>query len=329
MVKRAPIVVVAALLVVIVVWALVSPRPGALVVRWYFERGNVEAAELLEQHVPAGVTGATGLAYGDRDDERLDIWYPSGIRGSLPVVVWVHGGGWVSGDKKYVAPYLKILAARGHAVVGVNYSLAPGADYPDPVQQVADALAWLEVDADRFPLDSTRVVLAGDSAGAHIAAQLALAATDREYAQEVGLELRFDPASIKGVALASAALDPAKFSTDGLIGWFVKATVRSYFGSASPDDEQVAQATVATHVTESYPPVWLASGPDDPLHPQSTAFAKRLDALGVDVRTEFPSKSTTVELGHEYQFNLDTDQGQAALESLTAFLFVVTGRQPD
>ncbi len=81
----------------------------------------------------------------------------------LPLVVWVHGGAYVAGDKADLASYLKILAGRGFVVVGLNHALAPGAQYPQPVEQVNRALAFLASKAGDHHLDPSRIVLAGDS----------------------------------------------------------------------------------------------------------------------------------------------------------------------
>lgn len=312
---------VPAALVLLVVWALVSPRPSALLVRVVFDRGGASVTERMQEHVPAGVTGVRNLSYGERDDELLDIWYPRAHQGSLPVIVWIHGGAWVSGSKDQVAPYLKILAGRGYAVVGVDYSLAPGSQYPTPLDQVSRALAWLELEADQFPLDSTRVVLAGDSAGAQIAAQLAAMATDREYAAAVGVDLRFDTRSIRGTILNCGAYQPELFGRGGgLLGWFSREVVRAYFGGRDADHPAVRQASVVSHVTESFPPTWISGGNDDPLTSQGEAMAKRLEELGVPVTTLFYPADHTPALPHEYQFDLDGADGRAALESTVEFL---------
>src|SRR5690606_17409491 len=111
----------------------------------------------------------------------------------LPTVVWVHGGGWVAGDKSEVANYLRILAGHGYTVVGVNYPIAPRATYPTPTRRVNDALRHLVSHARRLHVDPTRIVLAGDSAGAHIAAQVAAITTVAGYAELVGIEPALAP----------------------------------------------------------------------------------------------------------------------------------------
>ena len=94
----------------------------------------------------------------------LDVYYPSSIKDTaktLPTVVWVHGGAFISGDKADIANYAKILASRNYTVVSVGYSLAPEKHYPTPIFQVNDALAYLDRNAVRLHIDSNRYILAG------------------------------------------------------------------------------------------------------------------------------------------------------------------------
>src|SRR3954470_14213465 len=172
----------------IAVAARTTPWPSALALRAVFPRGAARTSTALERHVPRDLVEVVGEAYDIASpDGRLDV-FRSGCDEALPTVVWVHGGAFVSGSKSDVANYLRVLAGRGLATVGVDYSIAPGSRYPTPVKQVSAALAHLVDHADRLGIDPGRVVLAGDSAGAQIAAQVALLVSDAAYASDVGIE---------------------------------------------------------------------------------------------------------------------------------------------
>src|SRR5690606_13717969 len=137
------------------------------------------------KHVPADIVTRRDLAYGSGPDERFDINHPQGADGPLPAIVWVHGGGWIAGSKDGVANYLKVLAGRGYATVGLEYSTGLGSAYPKPVEQVGAALRHLVENAAELGIDTSVLVLAGDSAGAQIAAQVALIVTDPAYASRM------------------------------------------------------------------------------------------------------------------------------------------------
>ena len=111
----------------------VSPWPSALFYRFLFDRGGVAMNKALAKHVPPGVSLRVDIAYGLEPSEKLDLYLPAGVEGStrtLPLIFWVHGGGFLSGDKAQIANYLRIVAAEGYAVVGINYALTPSARHP-------------------------------------------------------------------------------------------------------------------------------------------------------------------------------------------------------
>lgn len=296
-----------------------SPWPSALVIRWAFDRGGWAFSRALEKHVPEGIVSHTDIPYGP-DGARLDIHLPRVVGGPLPVIVWVHGGGWVAGSKDQIANYLKVLAGQGFAVVGVGYSIAPGALYPTPLHQVGAALAFLAGEGARFGLDGERLLLAGDSAGAQIAAQLANILTAPDYAKAVGMAPTIGPERLRGVLLFCGAYELAGLATDGLGGLFVNAVLWAYSGRRDfTGDSAFARAAVTPAVTGNFPPAFLSAGNGDPLEGQSRALAARLDALGVRVETLFFPKDHAPKVGHVYQFDLDRPEGREALSRAVAF----------
>eukprot|EP01031_Cornospumella_fuschlensis_P013681 gene13681-16725_t len=180
-------------LAALVVWGStafgISPRPAAVLIKYVFNRGSDAMSVALVKHVPPGVVSILDQRYDANDgDALLDVFYPSRVVNTdaiLPVIVWVHGGGWVSGDKSQIANYLRILASKGYTVVGVNYAIAPRQTYPVPLRQVNTALAYLQANAKRLHIDSSHFYLAGDSAGAQIAAQVANIGSAPSYAEKL------------------------------------------------------------------------------------------------------------------------------------------------
>jgi len=114
------------------------------------------------------------VAYATRSAaQRLDLYLPAAGAGPFPVVVWVHGGGWRSGDKRLApgAPQRRVLE-RGYALASVNYRLSDEATFPAQIEDVKAAVRWLRANAARHRLDPTRIAAWGSSAGGHLVALL-------------------------------------------------------------------------------------------------------------------------------------------------------------
>lgn len=310
--------------IVLLAWLLNPVRESFLQQRELQQQQ--QSAPPMTDFVPATVTGVQGLAYGAQPRERMDVWFPENTPAGqrLPVIVWVHGGGWIGGSRANVTPYAQILAGRGFATVGLDYSLAPGARFPTQVQQLDAALSYLAAHADALHVDPDRIVLAGDSGGAHIAAQLAAAVTDPSTAAAMGVTPAVQPDQLAGLLLACPALDLRRMAR---LGGVVEDYVEAYAGTTS-DEARLTAASVGPGVTEAFPPTWLATGNADPLTPQVETFAKLLTSAGVDVDSMFWADDHDPPLGHEYQFNLGLAESLETLESAVAFARRHTGLSP-
>lgn len=298
-----------------------SPWPSVLLIRHAADQGAAEADAAIAPHVPPDISAGLGLSYapGDRD-ALFDVFAPASMGAPLPAIVWVHGGGFISGSRSGLAGYLKILAARGYVTFGVDYTLAPEAGFPTPVRQVNAALAHIAANAGRFRTDPQRIFLAGDSAGAHIAAQSALVISDPDYARQLQIEPGLARASLRGLLLYCGPYDPGVMNFNGPFGDFMRTVLWSYLGTPDPQDPRVRQMSLPAHVTAAYPPVFISAGNADPLARQSLLFADAARAQGVAVDALFFPDDYKPPLPHEYQFILSTDAARLALERSLAFL---------
>lgn len=302
-----------------------SPWLKAMLIRYEFDKGAVEIAQKLEKHVPSGVNAILDQSYRLKDrDAALDVFYPQMLQSpdsTLPTIVWVHGGAWISGNKSHVANYLKILASHGYTTVGVGYSIAPEHQYPTPLLQVNDAIGYLQQQAKRFHIDPKRIVLAGDSAGAQIAAQMAAITKDPAYANMIGVRPTLQPSQLKAALLNCGGYDTSLLNFNSSFGSFLQTVLWSYAGTKDfLTDPAFKSFSVINYVTASFPPAFITAGNADPLEPQSIALAKKLAKLGVSIDTLFYPENHTPPLEHEYQFNLDLADGKQALTRTLAFL---------
>ena len=183
---------------------------------------------------------------------------------AAPVVVFFYGGAWRSGNKRLYRYVAKALARRGYVAVIPDYRIYPEVRYPEFIEDGALAVRWVKDNISRFGGDGQRIFLMGHSAGAHIAAMLAI---DVRWLQKVGLAPRYDIAGLIGLA---GPYDYLPLRDE---------TLKTIFGGADRHETQPI-----FHVAPGAPPALLITGGKDRLVEQgnSTRLAVRLRAAGND-----------------------------------------------
>jgi acetyl esterase/lipase len=149
--------------------------------REWLESDNARDAKLT---TPENIVRYDDLSYGpDPKWNLLDVYRPKEAGSKkLPVIVIVHGGGWVYGTKETYQFYGMNLAQHGFAVVSYNYRLAPEHKYPSSFEDSAAVAQWIFDHADEYGLDTGNIFLAGDSAGGMMAGVISAIVTDPDYA---------------------------------------------------------------------------------------------------------------------------------------------------
>jgi acetyl esterase/lipase len=110
------------------------------------------------------------LIYGFNERHMLDISYANGLTSSVPAVLFIHGGSWISGDKSSMLKYRTSVINEGYVYISMNYRLITGqATYVDMLEDIDLAIEYIKTQTDGMPIDITQIVLAGESAGAHLA----------------------------------------------------------------------------------------------------------------------------------------------------------------
>jgi len=230
------------------------------------------------------------LRYGSEAAQRLDIFRPgSTTSGNLPVLVYFHGGGWISADKKIYAGTVATFSRNGFLTFNVNYRLAPQSRFPAPLQDAARAMDWIHRNAGHYGGDRSVIVLAGDSAGAQIAAWYASALHNESLFRQIGGRGLVNAASVKGLLLFYGVYDfdtvlDAQFP-------FIKIFARSFLGEDPRSYARNSEsASPIRQISRNLPPVWLCAGRKDGLFAQSQAYARAIENQGVRCRTLFLSE---------------------------------------
>ena len=134
------------------------------IVRTLFTIGDLKRD--LGWKKPRNVDSVENISYAEDDKwHLLDVYHPRKATGPLPVILNIHGGAWVYGDKKVYAPYCMYLASRGFAVINASYRLAPRHTFPAPLEDVGKMVEWVFHHADEYGLDLSNFFFVGDSAG--------------------------------------------------------------------------------------------------------------------------------------------------------------------
>lgn len=115
------------------------------------------------------------VPYASEDPRQvLDLWLPNEGEGPFPLIVFVHGGGWVSGNKREnTMPGVFKLPSQGYAVACVEYRLVPDVRWPEPLEDVRAAIRFLRAHAAEYNLNAENIALMGNSAGGHLACMVA------------------------------------------------------------------------------------------------------------------------------------------------------------
>jgi acetyl esterase len=211
---------------------------------------------------------------------RLRIYTPRPAE-ALPVLVYAHGGGWWFGGIDHVdRPCRDIAAGADCIVVSVDYRLAPEHKFPDPVEDVYAATMWVTEHAAEFAGDPARVVIAGDSAGANMAAAVCLMARDRHVPAAVHQILIYPVIQDR-----RAPADPSPQARDSafLSSEDVRHFLDLYLRNTGDHRNPYALPGCAASLV-GLPPAFVLTAEIDPLRDEGAAYAARLRAAGVPAR---------------------------------------------
>ena len=275
-----------------------------------------DAANHAQQHLPEGITEENDFAYLP-DGERLhllDAYYPADNGGKLPVVIDIHGGGWMYGDKELNKIYAEYIAARGFLAFNVSYRLAPQVTVREQLQDVCAALKWINENMDRFPADRNAIMLTGDSAGGQLtayAAALSVSEPLRKFFDCADFGLRFNCVTLTSpVAYMNV---PGYMGVYGRLMWGeppFQRCVKPYLNF----DEIIDQAP-------GFPPALLITSSGDFLAlKQTRAMYQLLMEKCVSCRLlDFP-KFEGKNLGHVFAVQFpESDAGRLCMDKMAAF----------
>lgn len=215
---------------------------------------------------------------------RLRIYKPKSVTTLTPVLIWLHGGGYVMGkpemDDNSCADYVRQL---GMTVVSVDYRYAPKHPFPAGLDDCYSALKWIVSHAQKLNIDPDRIAVGGNSAGSGLAAALAQLAYDRKEI-DIAFQLLIYPMLDDRTVLRTDIDDSSNVTwshENNRFGW------ESYLGQECGADNVPAYSVPARRTDLSgLPPAWIGVGTLDIFHDEDVEYAERLKQANVKCEAE-------------------------------------------
>ncbi len=265
-------------------------------IRFLFKRNDDRRDAGLT--TPADILRFDDIAYGpDPKWQVLDVYRPRSLEGPLPVIVSVHGGGWVYGDKERYQYYCMSLAQEGFAVVNFTYRLAPGHKYPAALEDTALVFAWVLANAEEYGFRREAVFGVGDSAGAQILGLFSCLCVNPAMGESLPFRA---PAGFvpRAVALNCGVYRVEMEGSRGMNGRLMRD-----FLPGKGTAEELRQISVLEHLTPDFPPAFVMTAEGDFLAEQAQPLARALEALGVPAEYHYYGDPDHV-LGHVFHCNI-------------------------
>lgn len=225
-------------------------------------------------------------AYGNSAREKLDYIYKKGTDVKRPVFFYVHGGGWIAGEKNSRRNYCGKFADNGYFCVNMEYDLAPEKKFPVAIGQCMQAVDYVLDQAEEWNLDTDRIAVGGESAGVYYAAFIAAISKDKTILEKLGLppmkHLEFD---VKVNMFNCAAVELKNMAEKGFPD--VDLMVEAYSGYpmkeilAGEHDKEMERLSPISYINAQFPATFMIYGSLDSLRFNTFKMAEKLEQFGV------------------------------------------------
>lgn len=211
---------------------------------------------------------------------RLEITKPKNAGELLPIIYYIHGGGWVMGDnvthRRFVCELAEDVPA---AVVFPIYPQAPEGQFPYVTEDLFKALQYISSQADKYGLDSSHLAVAGDSVGGNMAAVMTMMAKENGFTPTIDFQLLLYP-------VTSADFNSLSYQDFAEGPWLTKKAMEWFWDKYLPDKEK-RRSAYATPISatmtdlQDLPPALIITAENDVLRDEGEAYARKLDKAGV------------------------------------------------
>ena len=260
---------------------------------------------------PEDMHRVNDISYGPDKEQVLDVYRPKGEEGKLPVIVSVHGGGWVYGNKERYQYYCMDLARRGFAVVNFSYRLAPHHKFPASLADACSVFSWVLSHAEEHGFDTENIFAVGDSAGAHLLSLFCCLCTNPSYARE------FSFSAPEGFCPKAIALNCGAYAVNpnggGQTGRLMKDLI-----AKERWEKDCKLINVLPFISEGFPPVFYMTCSGDFLEEEAGKLGKRLMEQGITHEYHYYGDKDH-KLGHVFHLNIRLAGAQRCNDEECAF----------
>lgn len=257
---------------------------------------KMDAKRIASQTEPEGLTKILDIPYINDGEKAhlLDIYYPEGTTENLPVIIDIHGGGWMYGYKEINKNFCLKLAEKGFLVASINYRLAGnGIRFDDQIRDIFSALSFLSKELENHPADLDNVFLAGDSAGGHFSCVTTAVNLNREMQKDFGVE--YCGLDFKAVAAICPAVD---LLSPNIV---MNINVPVLLGEKHRKSKYRKYLDVAQIISADFPPYYVNTASGDFLRKQCYRLKELLDNHKIEYKFhDFTEKEDDKNLQHVF-----------------------------
>lgn len=307
------------------------------VMKWvrtdYFHNENVTSAKQTNTKLKDGTKVTRDVQYDSQDiNGYLDIYHTTKGNKNPETFVYIHGGGYIWGDKqggdptsgdvKFKDSTISRMVDAGYNVVSYNYALAPDVSFPTAILQLNRGLDFINQNAEKYNLNMNKVILGGGSAGGNLAGVLTNIQTNPEYAKAINTSPVLKKDQIKAVFFQGGAADNSKIgiTESAIIDWMFYNVGRVYLESNNLyESEFLTKSNVTDYVTSDFPPVFISDGNKGTPYGQNFVLYSKFQELGVESKLSYFHKEYAGPLGHGFD-EFGGKYADISMENLIEFL---------
>lgn len=248
---------------------------------------------------PEEIERVDDLVYGeDPVWNKLDVYRRKDIAAESdapqPTIISIHGGGWVYGDKNRYQYYCMDLAKRGFTVVNFSYRLAPENRFPAAIEDINNVFLWIVKNREQYQIDTKRLFVVGDSAGAQLTSQYLALLTNPEFRKQIPQNYPSEHVKVLGTALNCGIYDGRKLVKDAMAPHYFEGDPMNW----------ADQVDTLKYITPEFPPAFIMTSEYDFLRGHAQPMYELLRSRGVNCEYHLYGSKEEKEIGHVFHLDI-------------------------